>query len=89
VKFKVFISTYPFGLYNSKPLEILASNNIEYLTNPLKRKLKPEEVADFAKDCDGIIAGNRDLLPLIKINPNLKNYFSRWNWIRFCSITCL
>lgn len=69
---KIFISTYPFGIHNSEPLEILGKMGWEISANSLKRKLKPEEVAEIAKDVDGIIAGTEDLTPLIRTNPNLK-----------------
>lgn len=53
-------------------MRILEETGWEILTNPLKRKLTPLEVAEFAKDVDGIIAGTEDLAPLIHKNPNLK-----------------
>ncbi|EKO58925.1 phosphoglycerate dehydrogenase [Leptospira kirschneri] len=69
---KIFISTYPFGFYNSEPWEILQETSWEIFTNPLKRKLTPIEVSEFAKDVDGIIAGTEDLAPLIHKNQNLR-----------------
>ncbi|MBW0434131.1 phosphoglycerate dehydrogenase [Leptospira yasudae] len=69
---KIFISTYPFGFYDPEPMEILQKTGWEIIVNPLKRKLTPHEVADFAKDVDGIIAGTEDLTPLIQANPKLK-----------------
>ncbi|RHX91197.1 dehydrogenase [Leptospira yasudae] len=69
---KIFISTYPFGFYDPQPMEILNETGWEIITNPLKRKLTPLEVSEFAKDVDGIIAGTEDLAPLIHKNKNLK-----------------
>ncbi|MCW7462959.1 phosphoglycerate dehydrogenase [Leptospira limi] len=72
MKKKIFISTYPFGNYDPEPLRLLNETGWEILTNTFKRKLKSEEVAEIAKDVDGIIAGTEDLTPLIHKNPNLK-----------------
>lgn len=71
-EYKIFISTYPFGIVNPEPLDILQKTGWTVLTNPLKRKLTPTEVAEIAKDVDAIIAGTEDLTPLINANPNLK-----------------
>ncbi|EMJ96545.1 phosphoglycerate dehydrogenase [Leptospira alstonii] len=72
MKKKIFISTYPFGNHDSEPLDLLNQTGWEITTNPLKRKLKSTEVAEIAKDVDGIIAGTEDLTPLIEANPGLK-----------------
>lgn len=69
---KIFVSTYPFGQFNSDPITILQSNGYNVILNPLKRKLTSEEVSKFAQDADAIIAGTEDLTPLINANTNLK-----------------
>ncbi|MCX8000115.1 MAG: dehydrogenase, partial [Leptospiraceae bacterium] len=69
---KVFISTYPFGTSNRKPLEILEISNIPYTLNPYKRKLKPNETLELARDYEILIAGTEDLTPLIKNSTRLK-----------------
>lgn len=69
---KIFISTFPFGANDTTPLDLLAKTGWEIIKSSLGRKLKPEEVAEFAKDVDGIIAGTEDLTPLIHKNQNLK-----------------
>jgi D-3-phosphoglycerate dehydrogenase len=56
-KFKVFISTVPFGQTNQYPVELLISNGIEYVINPLDRKLKTDELANLIGDSDILIAG--------------------------------
>jgi D-3-phosphoglycerate dehydrogenase len=71
-KLKIFISTFPFALHNPKPLELLEKTGWEITKNTLGRKLKPQEVAEYAKDVDGIIAGTEDLTQLIHRNSNLK-----------------
>ena len=55
--FKVLITTVPFGDKNRLPLEQLEAAGIEYLINPLGRKLKEEELADMVTDFDALIAG--------------------------------
>jgi len=58
---KAFISTVPFGDKNQLPLEILSQNNIEYLINPLGRKLTEDELASFMSDVDFLIAGTEPI----------------------------
>ncbi|TGK48580.1 phosphoglycerate dehydrogenase [Leptospira bouyouniensis] len=69
---RIFVSTYPFGQYNEEPISILRKEGWEVVLNPNKRKLTSEEVAEYAKDVDAIIAGTEDLTPLIQKNPGLK-----------------
>ncbi len=69
---KIFISTYPFGFHDPEPLNLLNATGWEIITNPLRRKLKSTEVAEIAKDVNGIIAGTEDLTPLIQTNQKLK-----------------
>jgi D-3-phosphoglycerate dehydrogenase len=71
-KSKIFISTFPFGVNDSTPLDLLAKTGWEITKNNLGRKMKPEEVAEYAVDVDGIIAGTEDLTPLIHKNQKLK-----------------
>ncbi len=58
---KVLITTVPFGQVDAKPLEDLTSNNIEYVINPLNRKLQPGELAELIDDFDIIIAGTEEI----------------------------
>lgn len=58
---KVFISTGSFAEYDKTPLDLLESSGFEVILNPYKRKLKPEEVVELARDCEGIIAGTEQL----------------------------
>jgi D-3-phosphoglycerate dehydrogenase len=69
---RIFVSTYPFGQYNEEPISILNKEGWDVILNPTKRKLRSEEVAEYAKDVDAIIAGTEDLTPLIHKNRNLK-----------------
>ncbi|MCW7509270.1 dehydrogenase [Leptospira levettii] len=69
---RIFVSTYPFGQYNEEPISILKKEGWDVVLNPTKRKLTSEEVAEYAKNVDAIIAGTEDLTPLILKNPDLK-----------------
>lgn len=68
----VFVSTTPFGAYDRAPVDWLAATGWNVRINDTGRKLTPGEVADMARDCDGIVAGTEDLNPLLDTNPHLK-----------------
>jgi len=69
---EIFVSNFPFGRENSDPKTMLNETgwNIHY--NPYDRKLLPEETAEFAKNCEGIVAGTEDLTPLILSSDKLR-----------------
>ena len=54
---KALITTVPFGDKNRLPLELLEAAGVEYLINPIGRKLKEEELAEMVADYDVLIAG--------------------------------
>lgn len=54
---KVLITTVPFGEKNRLPIEQLEAAGIEYVINPLGRKLKEDELAEMVTDFDVLIAG--------------------------------
>jgi len=58
---KVLITTVPFGDRDKLPLELLEQNNIEYLVNPLNKKLTEDELADMVAHFDVIIAGTEPI----------------------------
>jgi D-3-phosphoglycerate dehydrogenase / 2-oxoglutarate reductase len=58
---KVLITTVPFGDKNRLPLELLENSGIEYLINPLNKKLTEDELANMATDFDVIIAGTEPI----------------------------
>jgi len=58
---KVLITTVPFGDKNRLPLELLENAGIEYLINPLGKKLTEAELADMVSDFDAIIAGTEPI----------------------------
>ena len=54
---KVLITTIPFADKDRLPLELLENNDIDYLINPLGRKLTEDELAEIITDFDVVIAG--------------------------------
>ena len=54
---KVLITTIPFADKDRLPLELLENANIDYLINPLNKKLTEDELAELITDFDVIIAG--------------------------------
>jgi len=58
---KALITTVPFGDKNRLPLEHLEEAGIEYLVNPLGKKLKEKELAEMVTDFDVIIAGTESI----------------------------
>jgi len=58
---KALITTVPFGDKNRLPLELMESANIDYLINPLNKKLTEGELADMVSDFDVIIAGTEPI----------------------------
>jgi D-3-phosphoglycerate dehydrogenase / 2-oxoglutarate reductase len=58
---KVLITTVPFGDKNRLPIDLLENSNIEYLINPLNKKLTEDELADLITDFDVIIAGTEPI----------------------------
>jgi D-3-phosphoglycerate dehydrogenase / 2-oxoglutarate reductase len=70
---KVLITTVPFGDKNSLPIDLLEKNNIDYLINPLNRKLTEEELIEMVVDFDVIIAGTEPITKkVMKAASNLK-----------------
>ena len=58
---KVLITTFPFGDKNRLPLDLLEKDNIEYLTNPVNKKLTEDQLACIITDFDVIIAGTEPI----------------------------
>mgnify|MGYP001361689141 CR=1 FL=1 len=58
---KLLITTVPFAGNDKRPLELLAASGVDYLINPLNRKLREQELADHIVDCDVIIAGTEPI----------------------------
>jgi len=55
--FNVLVTTVPFGQNNLLPIELLETAGVNYIINPLNKKLTENELADMVSDIDLIIAG--------------------------------
>jgi len=57
---RVLITTVPFG-HQPRPLELLKSEGIEYVINPIGRRLTENELAAMVGDYDVLIAGTEPI----------------------------
>ena len=74
---KVLITTVPFGNRNRLPLDLLNNANIEYLINPLNKKLNEKELIEMVKDFDAIIAGTEKISEKVINNASKLKHISR------------
>lgn len=58
---KALITTVPFADKDWLPIELLQQANIDYLINPLNKKLTEDELAEMVTDFDVIIAGTESI----------------------------
>jgi D-3-phosphoglycerate dehydrogenase len=71
---KILITTVPFSEKDRSPIEKLNSAGVEYLINPLGRKLKEEELIEMAVDFDVLIAGTEPITAqVMNKSPRLKH----------------
>jgi len=69
----VLITTVPFGDKNSKPIDLLEKNLVNYVINPFNKKLTEDELITLVKDIDVIIAGTEKISSKVMASaPNLK-----------------
>ncbi|SIO03366.1 D-3-phosphoglycerate dehydrogenase [Rhodovulum sp. ES.010] len=70
---QVFISTVPFGERNRLPFELLGGAGLDYVINPIGRRLREEEIAEQVGDAVAIVAGTEPITGrVIAACPNLK-----------------
>jgi len=74
---KALISTVPFGDRNRLPIELLESAGIEYLINPLGRKIKEEELAEMISGFDILIAGTEPITEKVMRQASRLKFISR------------
>jgi len=74
---KALITTVPFGDKNRLPLELLESEEIEYLINPLNKKLTEDELVEMVTDFDVIIAGTEPITAKVMNNASNLKHISR------------
>jgi D-3-phosphoglycerate dehydrogenase len=58
---KVLITTVPFASVDPSPLELLDDAGVEYVINPMGRKLKEAELIEMVPDFDILIAGTESI----------------------------
>lgn len=58
---KALITTVPFSDRDRRPIEMLQAAGVEYVINPLGRKLKEHELAEMIGDTDVLIAGTEPI----------------------------
>ena len=58
---KALITTVPFAAINKLPLELLKSADIDYIFNPLNKKLTENELIKLVSDVDILIAGTEPI----------------------------
>ncbi|MCX6222367.1 MAG: phosphoglycerate dehydrogenase [Bacteroidia bacterium] len=75
--YKVLITTVPFGDKNHLPIELLEAAGIEYLINPIGRKLKEDELAEMITDFDVLIAGTELITDKVMSRANKLKLISR------------
>ena len=72
-KFKVFVSTHPFGSVNPEPLEILDRSDIALELNAFGRKITPDELREHIAGKDALIAGTEMIdADVLDCSPDLK-----------------
>lgn len=70
---RILITTVPFGDKNDQPLRQLEASGVEYLINPIGRKLKEDELASMVSDVEVLIAGTEPITEKVMANaPGLK-----------------
>jgi len=74
---KALITTVPFGDKNRLPLELLENAGIEYLINPLNKKLTEDQLADMVSDFDVIIAGTEPITDKVMARASKLKLISR------------
>lgn len=74
---KILITTVPFAEKNRLPVELMASANVDYLVNPLGRKLKEGELADMVSDFDVLIAGTEPITDRVMGRASKLKFISR------------
>ncbi len=58
---RALITTVPFGAVDPRPIEMLVAAGIDYVVNPLNRRLQENELYDLVSDFDILIAGTEPI----------------------------
>jgi len=76
-KKKALITTVPFADKNKLPIELMEIKGIEYVINPLNKKLTEDELAEMVTDFDVIIAGTEPITAKVMNNASNLKHISR------------
>ena len=76
-KIKVLITTVPFGDRSRLPLELLENDDVEYVINPLNRKLTEDDLCELVSDFDVIIAGTEIISAKVMARAQNLKFISR------------
>ena len=74
---KILITTVPFGAVDQAPLSKLKSAGLDYVINPLGRKLKENELAEMVGDFDVLIAGTEPITAKVMQSARRLRFISR------------
>jgi D-3-phosphoglycerate dehydrogenase len=74
---RALITTIPFGEVDRRPLDLLEQAGIEYVINPIGRRLRPEELAEMVGDFDVLIAGTEPITAAVMNRANRLRLISR------------
>ena len=77
-RFRVLITTVPFGKIDIKPIDLLEKHKkVEYVINPIGRKLKEDELHELIVDYDVVIAGTEPITHRVMENGKKLKLISR------------
>ncbi len=74
---RVLITTVPFGEVDRRPLSLLEAAGIDYVINPIGRRLRAEELAGMVGDVDVLIAGTEPITAAVMDRANRLRLISR------------
>lgn len=74
---KAFISTIPFAENDPTPIRMLQQANVDFVINPIGRKLKEEELAGLIGDYDVLIAGTEPITEKVMARANRLKLIAR------------
>ena len=74
---KALVTTVPFADHNRQPFDSLDQAGIDYVINPLGRKLKEGELAEMVAGFDVLIAGTEPITEKVMVNADRLKLISR------------
>jgi D-3-phosphoglycerate dehydrogenase / 2-oxoglutarate reductase len=75
---KILVTTVPFGEFDSTPVKLLENNEkVNFIINPLGRKLREDELAEMVSDYDILIAGTEPITRKVMLNGKRLKLISR------------